>query len=115
MKKIALVCLLVVIGLFTITGCGEKKKTATISVTVDGGIHISSVKEGDILEYELLGEKYKIEIVEIKDEDLTIKAYDLVTPENLDEHSQKYVIKKGAKLELQTPTDDDYATLVIKY
>ena len=114
MKKIILVCLLV-IGLFTINACGGKKKTATISVKVDGNLHISSVKEGDILEYELLGEKYKIEIIEIEDEELTVKPYGLVSPQNLEETNKKHVIKKGAKLELQTPTDDDFETIVINY
>ena len=116
MKRIALVCLIVFTLLLTATGCG-KKKSATISVSLDGVNHISSIKEGDALTYKIMGEDYIFEIYEITDEEIKIKAdkAGLASSGSLLSVETDFVVKKGEKLELHTQTTDYQETITFSY
>ena len=107
-KKILLISLLFVVGLFTITGCGKSNKSVTLNVGLKGENHIASVKENDTLSYNIMGTVYTFEIVEITDTELKIKVDQtgLTTSYNLSAKDTEFTVKKGEKLELHTQTTD---------
>lgn len=117
MKKNILFVLLIIVSIFTLVGCGSSKKSVTLSVSLNGTVHISSVKEGSTLEYELLGDKYKFEIVEITDSEvkITVDQYGLTNTDSLLSNDKDFVIEKGKKLELHTQTTDTQDTIVFSY
>ena len=108
MKKIALVSLLIVVGLFVVTSCGKGKMSATISVSVGGATHISSIKEGNTLEYELSGEKYAFEVVELTEKEMKLKANKggLESADAAVSKNNEFVVKKGSKVSLNNEADE---------
>ncbi len=116
MKKIALFSLLLFVGLFVVVGCGSKK-SATLSVSVDGITHISSVKDGSTLTYELLGEEYTFTISEISETDLkiTVDQYGLTSGNSLISKEKEFVLEKGVKLTLTTQTTDTQDSITFSF
>ena len=116
MKKV-LIGIIVIVSCFTLVGCGSRKKSATINVSLNGIMHITSVKEGSTLEYSLIGEKYEFEVVNVTDEKIKIKVNKkgLASTDSLVSDERDFVIKRGSHLELHTQTTDYQESITFSF
>lgn len=114
MKKKVLLSLLLIVGLFTIVGCGKSKMSAAISVSVGGNTHISSVKEDTVLEFGLSEEKYEFKVIELTEKEMKIKVNKdgLTSEEDLLSKDNEFTLKKGVKVTLK---DNNQNTIAFRY
>lgn len=113
MKKIFLIIILLVL----VTGCKSKETSVNIKMDCNDQISTHSVKKGDVLGCELLGDKYEFEITSATEGKVKIKvsSYGLSDDGSLIDKKDSFELIKDKKLELGTQSTDYQEKVIFSY
>lgn len=113
MKKYLLVLVLLVL----LTGCNKKEESVKISMDCNKEVTTHTIKKGDVLGCELLGDKYEITIVSATSEKVKIKVnnYGLTDTSSLLDKKDSFEFSKDESLKLHTQSTDYQEKLILSY
>lgn len=113
MKKYLLFLVLIVL----LTGCNQKEKSVKVSMKCKNDVTVHTIKKGDVLACELLGEEYEITIVSATSERVKVKVneYGLTDTNSLLDKKDSFEFSKDESLKLHTQSTDYQEKLILSY